>query len=315
MKLLRSMRFIFLTVIFSVLSFCNSVSASEETAPVESVILNAHSLELKAGETFQLTAVVSPENAEYEDLFYQVSNSEYDGPAATVAEVDPNTGLITAYGETEKRNVNPVEVSVYVTIGDSGPVKMDSCIVTVIEPTEPWYASVKDFKASPAGMNRVSLSWSPTQGADGYIILKNGVQIAYTTNQGSYMDENANSNAFDFYWIIPYSLTTGKGVLSRYVWAIGRVIDTVTDVEAVSLDGIRLSWTAAEGANEYVVLSKTNTPNASFNEPIRTVDLTVMDDQPEKGHVMFYWVYGLYRNPEGRIIASGGLSSYVWVIR
>ena len=285
---------------------------------VVSVTLNEHELSMQPGETFLLTADPDPKNTEY-SLFYQVDLSDdYYGLANAAATVDPDTGLVTAHSLTAERTVNPVKISVYLAAEDAEPVRMDTCTVTVAEP-EAWNGAVADFRAEPEGPNTVRLSWTAADGADGYLLLKNGVQFAYTAKETSVYDREASSEEFNFYWVLPYQQkgnVTVKGTLSGYVWAIGRKIAPVKEVITTGkADGIELSWPAADGANEYVILSKTGSPKAAFDRPASASRLTWTDSGAKPGEVRFYWVYGVYRDAEGRIIAAGGVSSYAWGIR
>ena len=77
-------------------------------------------------------------------------------------------------------------------------------------------------------------------------------------------------------------------------------------------DSVELSWDAAEGANAYVILSKSGSADSAFRSSVQ-VKNTFYSDDPGKG-VHFYWVYAVYANDEGRIFAAGKTSQYAWAM-
>ena len=83
--------------------------------PAQEVILNTHALELRISETFQLEAVVLPENASNKTVTWSAYSS-------TIASVD-NTGLVTAKG------VGTTQI--IARVGSSGNYHYDTCQVTV----------------------------------------------------------------------------------------------------------------------------------------------------------------------------------------
>lgn len=177
--------------------------------------------------------------------------------------------------------------------------------------------AVENLKAATAGMNKVTLTWDAVEGANGYLILKNGTQIAYTTGATTYTDKNASAENFEFYWVIPYQTVNGKnykGELSNYVWGIGRVVGQVKSLTATAAEGtVELSWSAVSGANGYVVLSKTGSNTAPFNAPVE-VEGTSCTVKAEAGKVQFYWVYATYTNADGNRVAAGKVSPFAWAI-
>jgi len=177
--------------------------------------------------------------------------------------------------------------------------------------------AVEGLKAANAGINKIQVTWNAVEGADGYLVLKNGIQVGYTTGATSYLDRNASAEDFSYYWVIPYKKTASgnaKGELSNYVWAIGRVVAPVAELKAeAAKGGVNLTWIAADGANAYVILSKTDSNKAAFNAPVEVTG-TSYTAKAEAGKVQFYWVYAIYNNAEGRRVVAGKVSPFAWAI-
>lgn len=175
--------------------------------------------------------------------------------------------------------------------------------------------AVSGLKAIPTGANKVKLSWNTVSGADGYLILclnssHTGKQIGYTGNR-TWTDTNADSTAFNFYWVVPYyKNSAGKvvaGPIGNYVYAIGRIIDPVGTIKTTSGVGrVDLSWGPANGANAYIVLIKTG------NKTDRQVTTKTSYTDYTSGEIRYYWVYGVYKGSNGNTIVAGKLSPYAW---
>lgn len=104
-----------------------------------------------------------------------------------------------------------------------------------------------------------------------------------------------------------------KGELGSYVYAFGRIVDAVAKVTTVAdNDGVKLSWPDASGANSYVILSKTGSNKAAFNHPMYTDDTIFVDKTAASGEVTYYWVYGVYKNANGTVLAAGKISPFIW---
>ena len=184
-------------------------------------------------------------------------------------------------------------------------------------PTPP--ITVAGLKAKTAGMRKVDLTWDFSYASDGYLILRNGKQIGFTS-EAHYTDNSADPDAFNYYWVIPFSKYNGilyKGNVGNYVWAIGRKIAKPAGVKAIShyipkTAGALLSWNAVEGANSYIIYSrsgKTGMPTYKAE----TIALQ-FQDIGGPGELRFYWVYGIYRDKNGNIVAAGPMSDYAWAV-
>ena len=174
---------------------------------------------------------------------------------------------------------------------------------------------ITGIKAAATGMNQVRLTWDAADDADGYIILRKGKQIGYTANT-VFTDTGASADNFNYYWVLSYVKQDGRIIKSApegYVWALGRLVAQVKNLTAKQAgDSVELSWDAAEGANAYVILSKSGSADSAFRSSVQ-VKNTFYSDDPGKG-VHFYWVYAVYANDEGRIFAAGKTSQYAWAM-
>ena len=108
-----------------------------------------------------------------------------------------------------------------------------------------------------------------------------------------------------------------KGELSPYTWAIGRTIGKVGNITVkqgkMIEHSILLDWPAVQGANGYVVLSKTK-GNSYFNPVKVQTSVGAIDIVNNKGEIRFYWVYGIFTDKYGRRLCAGPVSDYVWGI-
>ena len=177
--------------------------------------------------------------------------------------------------------------------------------------------AVTNLRAAAAGMNKNRITWDAVDGADGYLVLRNGTQIGYTTGATVYTDAEASADAFSYYWVIPYDKTENGiavGETGGYTWALARTLGQVQKVSTKTTDtGVALSWDAVEGANGYVILSKSGSASAAFNAPVKTEGTSWVDSTADG--VQFYWVYATYTNAEGKTLAAGQVSPYAWAVK
>ena len=128
----------------------------------------------------------------------------------------------------------------------------------------------------------------------------------------------ADPDAFNFYHVIPFRKQDGKivkGKLGAYVWALGRRVGETRKVTAqAGTAGVKLTWDAVEGANGYVVLSKSGSDKAAFNPQVKTTNCVYVDTKAESGITQFYWVYAVYNNAGGQTVAAGKASPYAWAV-
>lgn len=176
------------------------------------------------------------------------------------------------------------------------------------------------LKARPSGVGRVELTWSPAENANTYIILRmtdqEGCRMMGYTAGCSWTDTKALSTGFNYYWVYPYYIDSAAGIkkpgtLGSYVYAYGHGVGQVKNFQAkTAAKGTTLTWSAAEGANGYVILSRTGSPSARRNADIVVNNTTSYADlSAPAGAVTYYWVYGTYTVGNKRM-ASGRLSAY-----
>ena len=72
--------------------------------------------------------------------------------------------------------------------------------------------------------------------------------------------------------------------------------------------GVKLTWDAVEGANGYVVRSKSGSDKTAFNPQAKTTNSVYVDTKAESGATQFYWVYAVCNNTDGKTLAAGKVS-------
>ncbi|WP_182440613.1 MULTISPECIES: glycoside hydrolase family 25 protein [Clostridia] len=173
-------------------------------------------------------------------------------------------------------------------------------------------SAVKDLKAVSLGKQRVSLSWSASVGAEGYLIYaqKNGKYgyVGMTTKGTTYTDTKALDTAYNFYWVFPYvKNTAGKmipGSCTKYVYAKG-VCHAVTNLRAASVKGgVRLTWNISSGAEGYLVYGQRTGGKYGYIG-MTTRGTTYTDMKALKEQFNFYWVYPYHKDDKGKMIVGG----------
>ncbi|MBO7563975.1 MAG: leucine-rich repeat protein, partial [Clostridiales bacterium] len=150
----------------------------------------------------------------YKDLFsveYKTSEegsvwySEYavDGEEYPVFPDEPLKARCEFVGWSKTPNAT---TSQYVA-GDTITVTENTVFYAVFEKITPPDA-VNGLKASPSGKGRVSLTWTASSGAEGYLIYgqKNGKYgyVGMTTQGTTYTDKKASATQYNYYWVYPY---------------------------------------------------------------------------------------------------------------
>ena len=182
--------------------------------------------------------------------------------------------------------------------------------------------AVTGLKARTVGQKKITLTWNKVSNATGYFIIrlnaanKGGTQIGYTTGT-SYTDSSAYGGGYNFYWVMPfYKNESGnivKGPVGTYVYAFGGYISKIKNVRVTnSGNALRISWSGDAGANSYVIMSKTGSSKAAFNKNITVNGTSYTDRNISAGQIKYYWVYGIYRDGNGKIMAAGPVSDYSW---
>lgn len=118
----------------------------------------------------------------------------------------------------------------------------------------------KDFIGNTAD-GIVTLEWSDTEGAEGYI-------LSFRKNGGSWQTVDLSEPGFEHmglnngdkytYYVVAYKNVNGIRIFSKpsnyLTFTIGDDLDSPKDFTAVTTDGqVNLSWTASEGAQGYIL--------------------------------------------------------------
>lgn len=175
---------------------------------------------------------------------------------------------------------------------------------------------VTGLKATSAGKNKVKLSWKAVEDAEGYLIYgqKNGVYgyvgRSYDT---SFTDTKALDSEYNFYWVFAYRTDyNGKmhpGGCEKYVYAKG-VSPAVTNLKASSVKGgVKLSWTAAAGAEGYLIYGIEN--GGTYGYVGMTKGTTFTAKKASKTVYNFYWIFPYHKNAAGKMI-TGGVAPYTY---
>lgn len=164
--------------------------------------------------------------------------------------------------------------------------------------------------AKSSGAGRVSLSWNAVSGATGYLVYaqKNGVYgyVGMTTQGTTFNDTNALANAYNYYWVFPYtknsSGTMVVGQCSSYKYAKG-VCAAVTYLKSASVaNGAKLTWQSSYGADGYLIYGIR--PNASYEYISMTTSTTFTDLFASKNNYTYYWVYPYHKDSKGNMYAG-----------
>ncbi|MBR5938519.1 MAG: hypothetical protein IKZ90_09700 [Clostridiales bacterium] len=176
---------------------------------------------------------------------------------------------------------------------------------------------VRNLKAASAGKNRVTLTWNPVEGVEGYLVYaqKKGQYgyVGMTTKGTTFTDTKALDTEYNFYWVFGYTRdyynNMVPGGCEKYVYAKG-VCLAVTDLKASSVTGgVKLTWTASAGAEGYLVYGIH--PGGSYGYiGMTTQGTTFTDKKASKTDWNFYWVFPYHKNGDTMVV--GGTPKYVY---
>ena len=136
---------------------------------VESVAITDKSVEMDKNETYQLSALIFPENATYKTLLWQSSDED-------IATVDEN-GLVTSYG-------NPGTVEISATTRDGSDLTA-SCTVTVAAKSGIGYIDAGDKIDVRAADGNIYIISKP-KGEDCFVYNIGGTLVSVTKNDAIY---------------------------------------------------------------------------------------------------------------------------------
>ncbi len=136
---------------------------------VESVAISDKSVDMNENETYQLSALIFPENATYKTLLWQSSDED-------IATVDEN-GLVTSYG-------NPGTVEISATTRDGSDLTA-SCTVTVAAKSGIGYIDAGDKIDVRAADGNIYIISKP-KGEDCFVYNIGGTLVSVTKNDAIY---------------------------------------------------------------------------------------------------------------------------------
>ena len=177
---------------------------------------------------------------------------------------------------------------------------------------------ITDMKGTSSPEGTV-LSWSAIPEAEGYLIgaIQNGQsyrQIGYVPGNGntSYLDQEASLTEYSYYWVFPYKKVDEKVVRGRistqYVYGV-KQLPAPAEVIPESLDySVRLSWTAVDGADGYVIKGRRGNGQVTVLGDTATTEF--LDGSAPTDIMSFYWVYA-YKLSGGNK-RPGAVSQYVF---
>ena len=178
--------------------------------------------------------------------------------------------------------------------------------------------AVTNLKAVSAGRNKVSLSWTASKGAEGYLIYgqKNGSYgyVGMTTQGTTFTDTKALFDDYNFYWVFPYTKTSkGKmitGPCTKYVFAKG-VCAAVTNLKASSLKGgVKLTWTASKDATGYLIYGIVD--GKPYGYVGMTSGTTFTDKKASSAQYNYYWVFPYFKASTSSNMIVGLTGKYTY---
>ena len=169
---------------------------------------------------------------------------------------------------------------------------------------------VTDVKAVGAGKNKVKVTWSKADGADGYIIYRkigNGkFEYRYMVTKTSFTDVTASDTEYNYYRVYPYvSLwNSDKKILSdngNYDYAKGG-LSSVTGLRALSAGKkkVNVTWNKVTGADGYIIYRKVGNGKFEYRYMVKGTSFT--DTTASSKEYNFYRVYPYYNQNGKRIL-------------
>ncbi len=170
---------------------------------------------------------------------------------------------------------------------------------------------VTNLKAEPAGKGRVTITWTASSGAEGYLIYaqKNNVYafVGMTFTGTKYTDINALFDDYNYYWVFPYVKDDMGNKIIRdtdtYVYAKG-ILPAVNGLKASSTaSGVKLTWSAVTGADGYLVYGIVDGKPYGY-VGMTTKGTTFTDKTASKTQYNYYWVFPYFKDSNGKMIVG-----------
>lgn len=172
--------------------------------------------------------------------------------------------------------------------------------------------AVQNLRAVSNGKNKVKLTWSASDRAEGYLVYgqKNGkygyVGMTDNNSKTTFTDIKALDTDYNYYWVFPYITNINDkmqaGPCEKYVYAKG-VLPAVKNLKAASeKGGVKLTWGRVSGAEGYLVYGCRAGGNYEYIGMTRNDKYT--DKKASKTEYNYYWVYPYHTNVQGKMIAG-----------
>lgn len=175
-----------------------------------------------------------------------------------------------------------------------------------------WTPSVPAISATDGDYSdRIRISWSAISGATDYRLYRNTIN---NSNQADLV-ATVTSPTYDDTSVVPGSI--------YYYWMLGRSYGAATPLSAMDsgyrdllaptalaaskgsyTDGVRLTWTTAEGATSYQILRGTSADSATATVIIETGATSYNDTTAEPGVTYYYWLRSRKWRPTGTLSSS-----------
>ena len=268
-----------------------ALETSEELMTEESVIQ----------ENTEFVSDESIENVEPESELEETIIEETESESETVQETEIQESLVQ---ETDSEEITEAVESAVEEIEAVEETQEE------VEADSAAPAPVTDLKAVRAGKSMVKLSWTPSDGADSYIIYrqvgKGKSSYLYITKNSTYVDTKASGIDYNFYWVYPcYTNSSGQrlvGTCQKYVFAKAG-LNAAANVKAQTAgrNRVKLTWSPVSGAEGYIVyrqIGKGTYKYRGIASGASYIDTTASDTEYN-----FYWVYPYYKE-DGQNVAN-----------
>lgn len=181
-------------------------------------------------------------------------------------------------------------------------------------------ATVTNVKASPAGKNKVKITWNQVSDADGYLIYakKNGTYaycgLVTSKTKTYYTDTKAQDVDYNFYWVYAYKFDANNkrvvGACEHYTYAKGTCL-RVENLKSTSLKGgVKISWSKSAGADGYIIYGKTK--SGKYGYIGMTSKTTYTHTKASKSEYNFYWVFPYHNSTSGKRAIGPISAKYVY---
>lgn len=242
------------------------------TKKVASVALNSASVNLKPGESINLTAAISPADASNKNMVWTSSNP-------SVIQVS-SSGRVTTIGNGK--------AVIAVTTEDGGYKAY--CSITAALLASSW------IKAVSSSYNSIITSWAPVSGASGYEVYMTRYAsrpyalIARTSSTG-YNSTGLSIGANYYYKVRAFRMVGISRVYSGFtsVTAGKPVMSVPLNLKAAKVNSrsIKLNWNASSGANGYEIY-RSGYSNGKYSLIKRTPYLNYINPLLTSNRVYYY---------------------------